>query len=327
MKLDVLTVGTATRDVFLISKDFAAYEQDDENYLVLPGATKIDLPDIANDIGGGAPNAAVTFARTGLKTGCLAKVGVDGPGREIETTIENEGIKSLLVKDRSHQTGLSVILKGPNGEDTMFIHRGAGYEYKPKDFDFAKIRAHWVYITSLGGDLMMLNRVVNWAAREGIRIAVNPGALEIAKPQRLLRILRKVDVVLMNHTEAAQLFGTRDQDQIFQKARAKGLHTVVVTDSKHGAHMLDGSYIYSSGIYRDVAVVDRTGAGYAYGAGLIAAIAHGRSIQQAMSYAAANATSVISYLGARVGILANMDVDIMKVSIRVFHEEDHEASH
>lgn len=327
MKYDVLTVGTATRDVFLISKDFAAYEEADQPILIIPAATKIDMPDIANDIGGGAPNAAVTFARVGLKTACLSKIGVDSSGREVENLVEKEGIKSLLVKDKSHQTGLSVILKGPNGEDTMFIHRGAGYEYRPKDFALEGLHAGWMYITSLGGDLMALTRLVKWGVKEGVRMAVNPGALEIAKGRRLLRILKQVDVVLLNRHEAESLFGQTDTEAIFQSARAAGLHTVVVTNSDKGADILDGSYMYSTGVYKPVAVVDRTGAGYAYGAGLIAAIAKGRSMQQAMSFAAANATSVISYLGARVGILSNMDVDIMKVTIRVFHEEDHDTSH
>jgi sugar/nucleoside kinase (ribokinase family) len=168
---------------------------------------------------------------------------------------------------------------------------------------------------------------VKWGVNEGVRMAVNPGALEIAKGRRLLRILKQVDVVLLNRHEAESLFGQTDTEAIFQSARAAGLHTVVVTNSDKGADILDGSYMYSTGVYKPVAVVDRTGAGYAYGAGLIAAIAKGRSMQQAMSFAAANATSVISYLGARVGILSNMDVDIMKVTIRVFHEEDHDTSH
>jgi hypothetical protein len=41
-------------------------------------------------------------------------------------------------------------------------------------------------------------------------------------------------------------------------------------------------------------------------------------MQEAMSFAAANATSVISYIGAKVGILRSVDVDIMNIDISVF---------
>ncbi len=320
-KFDVVVVGTATRDVYLISKDFAAFDSNGEPIIVIPANTKIDMPDIASDIGGGAPNAAVTFARTGLKAACMAKVGVDGSGKETEAVLEKECITSLLVSDKSHQTGLSLVLKGPNGEDTMFVHRGAGYEYNAKDFDLTKITTKWLYITSLGGDLTVLNRLVKWAQAHDVRVAVNPGPLELAKPKRLVNILRQVDVVIMNRREAEGLFEVESIDTMLVVARGEGLHTVVITDSQNGATVLDGSYVYSSGIYKKAAVVDRSGAGYAYGSGLIAAIIQGKTMQQAMSFAAANATSVISYLGARIGILSNTDVDIMKVDISVFHEK------
>lgn len=320
-KFDVVVVGTATRDVYLISKDFAAYETDGETLIALPANTKIDMPDIASDIGGGAPNAAVTFARVGLKTACMAKVGADASGREVELTLKKDKIASLILKDKCHQTGLTLVLKGPNGEDTMFIHRGAGYEYRPKDFDMGRIQAKWLYITSLGGDLLVLNRLVKWAQTRGVRVAVNPGSLELAKPKRLVSILKRVDVVLVNRHEAEDFFGGTDISAMLKSARASGLHTVVITDSQAGAAILDGNYLYQTGIYKKVTVVDRSGAGYAYGSGLIAAIIQGKTMQEAMSFAAANATSVISYLGARVGILSGTDVDIMKVNISVFHEK------
>lgn len=318
-KFDVVVVGTATRDVYLISKDFAAYDSNGEPVIIIPANTKIDMPDIASDIGGGAPNAAVTFARTGFKTACMAKVGVDGSGKETEAVLEKERISSLLIKEKSHQTGLSLVLKGPNGEDTMFVHRGAGYEYRTKDFDLTKIKTKWLYVTSLGGDLSVLSRLIRWAEAHDVRVAVNPGPLELAKPKRLLAILKRADVVIVNMREAELLFDVETIDDMLVVGRAAGLHTIVITDSQNGATVLDGSYVYSAGIYKKVAVVDRSGAGYAYGSGLIAAIMQGKTMQQAMSFAAANATSVISYLGSRVGILSSTDVDIMKVDISVFH--------
>lgn len=318
-KFDVVVVGTVTRDVYLVSKDFAAYDSNGESVLIIPANTKIDMPDIASDIGGGAPNTAVTFARTGLKVACMAKVGVDGFGKEAEAVLEKENITPLLTKDKGHQTGLSLVLKGPNGEDTTFVHRGAGYEYRSKDFDLTKIKTKWLYITSLGGDLMVLNRLLKWAEAHDVRIVVNPGVLELAKPKRLLTILRRADVVILNRHEAELLFDTELVDEMLTVGRSAGLHTIVITDSQNGAVVLDGSYQYQTGVYKKSTVVDRSGAGYAYGSGLIAAIMRGKTMQQAMSFAAANATSVISYLGSRVGILSSTDVDIMKVDISVFH--------
>ncbi len=321
---DIISVGSVSRDVFLIARDFAAQHSHNEEFLILSANTKLDVPDIANDIGGGATNSAVSFARTGLKAACLAKVGMDGPGHEIEHGLTKEKVTSLLVKDRSHQTGLSVVLKGPSGEDTILTHRGAGYEYSNKDFQLDDLKAEWLYITSLAGNMTLLSRLVKWANLQGIRIAFNPGRLEIDRTARLVRLGKQIDVMIMNHQEAEQLFGQSDMEECLKAARRAGWHTLVITDASKGAWVLDGSYVYRTGLYKDVRVIDRTGAGDAYGAGFIAAIAKGRSIQQAMSFGAANASSVISYIGATTGILRSLDVDIMKVHISVFESADKE---
>ncbi len=315
---DVITVGAATLDTFLLAKDFSSYTEGHEEYLIVPASTKIDIPDIATETGGGATNTAATFCRAGLRTACMAKVGLDGPGREVERYLEKEKITSLLVIDRSHQTGVSVVLKGKNGEDTILTHRGAGYEYRKSDFSLVGQQSKWLYITSLAGDLGLLARLLKWANEQGVRVAVNPGSLEIAKRTRLVRLLKQADVVVLNSDEMKSLLNVPDVPTGLEEARRALWHTVVVTDSKDGSWVLDGSYLYHAGISKKVKVIDRTGAGDAYGAGLIASIIRGQSMQEAMSFAAANATSVISYIGAKVGILRSVDVDIMNIDISVF---------
>lgn len=326
---DVITVGSATRDTFLISRDFAARLLDDQPVVVLPASAKLDVVDIANDTGGGATNAAVCFARVGLKVGCMAKIGVDSSGREVEHSLEKEGVENLLVKDKTHQTGISVVLKGPDGEDTILTHRGAGYEYSSRDFTMTGKTANWLYITSLGGDIALLSRLVKWANLEGIKVAVNPGRREIDKGTKLRRILKQVDVVIMNRAEAMRLFRSEEPRDCLRSGRESGWHTIIMTDAGQGSWVLDGSYIYRAGVYKDTKVIDRTGAGHAFGAGFISAIAKGKSLEQAISFASANATSVISYIGAKTGILRSVNADIMKIDISVFEnrEEFHDASH
>lgn len=322
--LDVLTVGGAVNDIFLVSNDFAPTIHDRQPFLQLPAAVKLDVPDIGNDVGGGAMNAAVTFARTGSKVGCLAKVGADGAAEQIRHALDAEGIENRLLVDKTHQTGVTVVLKGPNGEDSMLTHRGAGYEYTKTFVEQAAVDCAWFYISSLAGSIDTLQQVVRQAALQGSRIAANPGNLEIGKRARLLRILKQVDVVILNQDEAERLFQTTGVKRCMKAARRAGWHTVVITEGARGSWVLDGSYLYHAPLYKRVSVVDRTGAGDAYGAGLIAAIARGKSMQEAMSFASANATSVIGYLGARAGVLRNLEVDMMDISISIF-EGDSEA--
>ena len=89
MGLDVITIGTATRDAFLKSREFkriSTPEYESGEGLCLPSGAKIEIDDIVFSTGGGATNAAVTFARQGYHTACICKIGDDVSGREV---IEN----------------------------------------------------------------------------------------------------------------------------------------------------------------------------------------------------------------------------------------------
>src|SRR5438128_1388556 len=84
---DVVTIGAATQDVFLQSSSFEEVRNPyapDGLDACLPLGSKINLHDITLASGGGASNAAVAFARFGLKTACVTRVGTDGAGDTIQ---------------------------------------------------------------------------------------------------------------------------------------------------------------------------------------------------------------------------------------------------
>ncbi len=56
-------------------------------------------------------------------------------------------------------------------------------------------------------------------------------------------------------------------------------------------------------MYEDVKVIDRTGAGDAFGSGFLAMWAQGKSLKDSIIYASANSTSVVTKIGAKTAIL------------------------
>ena len=78
MEFDVITIGSATRDVFL--GDFGAKKIKSSDFstgeaLELGLGSKFEVKKIVLTTGGGATNAAVTFARQGFKTACIGFAG------------------------------------------------------------------------------------------------------------------------------------------------------------------------------------------------------------------------------------------------------------
>ena len=70
--LDIITVGSATLDVFLRSSDFKIGKRGREK-LVLEGG-KVEVEEVFFQSGGGATNTAVGFSRLGLKTAAVARL-------------------------------------------------------------------------------------------------------------------------------------------------------------------------------------------------------------------------------------------------------------
>ena len=56
-------------------------------------------------------------------------------------------------------------------------------------------------------------------------------------------------------------------------------------------------------MYEDVPVVDRTGAGDAFGSGFLSQWSQGKNLQESIVFASANSTSVVTKIGAKEGIL------------------------
>lgn len=314
MSYQVVTIGAATQDVFLISKNFRPFRYQGGLFNMLEYGSKIDVSDIVYDTGGGATNSAVTFARQGLQAACITKIGIDAAGREVLRALKREGINTdHVIKNTTHHTGFSALLKPYTGDRTVLVHRGASFDYNKKDLNLSKLNAKWFYITSLGGNLPILRLIVDFAHRQGIYVAYNPGSLEIKKGKRLLPLLKKCQVVQMNMDEAGTLTGHEDPHRIMGTLQRAGLHTVLVTAGPRGSYCLYNSRLYHSGLYKKVRIVDRTGAGDAYGSGFVASLIRGKTIEDSMAFAAANSTSVISYIGAKTGILRTHDVRPMKI--------------
>src|SRR3989339_1496172 len=77
---DVVTIGSATQDVFLVSDEIELVKSKRFRTGVaecVSLGSKIEVDKLFISSGGGATNAAATFASLGFRTACLAKVGED----------------------------------------------------------------------------------------------------------------------------------------------------------------------------------------------------------------------------------------------------------
>lgn len=311
MRYDVITIGSATRDVFMRSRHIRivkdpTFSTGEAECFAL--GSKIDIEEIVFETGGGATNTAVSFARQGLKTAFVGRIGhADVRGKEVLRAIAKEGVDtSLVVNDKRAMTAYSVILLTARGERTVLVYRGASAKFRAKELPLSRMHARWLYLTALGGNASVIGAVFRHAERTAANVAWNPGAAELAWGyKKLLPLLRRTAVLFLNREEASSLLGVNyAHDRLVFKRLCFALPgLVVITEGTKGAVVCDNRRKYVSSTHR-LSVVDTTGSGDAFGSGFLGWYIRTRgNIKQSLQFATANAESVLQHIGAKAGLL------------------------
>lgn len=303
----ILSIGAAVQDVFLSGEVFKPHKDEDGKLVEeFSLGAKLDVEGITFSTGGGATNGSVTFARQGLKAIFMGKIGRDPAGEAVLADLKREGVDvSRVSYDDDLATGYSALLLAPSGERTILTYRGASNHFEKSDFKIKDVKADWVFITSLAGEMEVLEMIINHAKNNHMKIALIPGKGELKNADKLREIVKQTDIFSANVQETAQLVAGDDMRSLAWAAAELSGGIAVVTDGPKGVAASDGSHVCSAGMYEDVPVIDRTGAGDAFASGFTAAIAQGKSIEDSIVVASANSTSVVSKIGAKAGILTN----------------------
>ena len=137
--------------------------------------------------------------------------------------------------------------------------------------------------------------------------ALNPGNTQFELPKKVWQsVLKSIDILILNQEEAAMLTGVQfeKESEIFKKMKGMTKGIIVMTKGPAGLVVSDGKFKYSAGILKEKRMVDRTGAGDAFGSGFLSGfIKKNGDIPYAIQFGSANATGCIEEFGAKNGIL------------------------
>ncbi len=301
----ILTIGKTVQDVFLKSEEFDPHKEGKMVYTHLPLGLKMEVEDVTFSTGGNAGNVAVTLARQGLDVSYMWTLGHDPASETILRELDNEGINTSHVVQREHyQAGYSTILIATNGERTILNHRGVSTNSRGVDLNLDAIgKFDWVYPTSLAnGGIELLRKIVDHAEKHDTKVMLNPAGPELAEPEKLKALLESVEILCVNKEEMQKLVHGETMEELVHH----GLNlvpVVIVSDGPNGVVASDGKTIVKAGMYEDVKVLDRTGAGDAFASGFLSQWVQGKSLADSIVFASANSTSVVRYVGAKAGIL------------------------
>lgn len=322
----IVSLGAALQNIYLIDHDdlTSTMMGDSAIFGKIVAGGKYEIDKIKYEIGGGGINSAITFARNGHESILMANIARDEAGDTVISALDREGVDSSYVNNSVFRTtGTSVILLDSNrGERTILTYPGASKKFDNlKEDDLELIQPDWLHVTSVGGDIELLQKFFKKAHELGTKIMFNPGIKEFERGSELIVLLSEVDVLIVNKAEASLLVPGTLLTEIMYHLENYVPGIVIVTDGVMGgiAGKRSEKEYYRFGIYEDVKVQDVTGAGSAFSSGFLAAYANGKNFHDSLVFASANATSVVKSVGANGGILTgNEDLHMMPMQKLTF---------
>jgi ribokinase len=278
--------------------------------------------------GGSAANTALMIHRLGLPTSLLSCVGTDAWGDYSIRQLADEGIDPThIVRDPTEPTSLNVVAVTPDGERTMLAYRGASGQYSADALPVAALSTAQHLHVSGYALLSEPQRSAAFRAAEITRAGGGTVSLDVpvdpvtAVPETLCRFMALVDSVIVGSPEAQKLTGFSDDVRAIEAMAALGTSLVAIKQGADGSLLLrDGTMVHVP--THRVLVVDTTGAGDSYCAGLIAAELSGETDLAAIG-ALANCcgTAAVGTTGAGAHLPSRADV--LKVVQMLSREQQH----
>jgi ribokinase len=299
---DVISIGAATVDFLVKSEQFNL--DTGKQLLTIATSSKNEMSQSLISSGGGATNSAVAFSRLGLKSTCLSLLGTDPLSLYIVNDLKANNVDTtLLVQLNQESTDYSIILIASDGTRSIITNRGST-RLESTQINWDKlINTDWFYITSLEGNLELLEMLIGFANEHSIKISLNPGNRELADPGRLIPLLSHINFLLLNRTESETLVGSEiNQPNYWEKLLSFGAPIVAVTNGREGAYILTPTDKLFSPVI-NTKPVDETGAGDSFGSAFVSGLIHHLLPSDALFWGIKNSASVVASLGAKTGLL------------------------
>lgn len=262
-----------------------------------PGESILGSKYLSNP-GGKGSNQAVAAARLGADVTYVGRIGTDAFGDQAMLMWENEQIHTrYVVHDRKNATGVSLIYVAENGSDnTIACVPGANMALSRMDVDAAAeaVARADVVLAQLENPLETTAFALKLGRMSGARTVLNPAPAAPVLPE----LLASADFITPNQTELELLTGGpyNDPAAAARQLMADDRQTVIVTLSDKGALIVTRDTEEHIPAF-PVEVVDSTGAGDAFNAGLSVALAEGRDTVDAVRFANAVAALCVTRPG------------------------------
>ncbi len=258
--------------------------------------------------GGSAANTMAGIASLGGKAGFIGKVAQDQFGKIFAHDLNAIGVtyNTPPAAAGSAPTARSLVLVTPDGERTMNTFLGVSPELDNGAVDAALIESAGIvylegYLFDREEAKTAFRNAAQIAAKANTRVALtlSDGFCVGRHRAAFLQLIRDgVDVLFANEEEVLALYETTSFDDALSRVKADTKLAAITLGAKGSVILHDGgvTQIPVSSVDQ---VVDTTGAGDLYAAGILYGLAKGADMATCGKLGSIVAAEVISHIGAR----------------------------
>lgn len=265
--------------------------------------------------GGKGSNQAVAAHRAGANVTLVTKVGRDVFGKLATDFYTSEGMNTdYVLFDDEKETGVALIsVDEVSTQNQIVVIPAACAHITQEDIkkcrDLIENAAYILLQHEINSDAQY--EIISIAHDAGVKVILNPApACEVPE-----NILRKIDIVTPNETEAQALTGIEvktaaDAEKAAQVFFDKGVKNVVITMGTLGAFASDGK---NSELIPSIPIkaIDSTGAGDAFNGGFLMALSEGNDLFTALRYGNATGALSVTRLGTAPAMPMRAEIDAL----------------
>ncbi len=288
-KVDLVGVGLNATDTVIV---LPAYPE---------RGSKVEYRDVSVLPGGQVATTVVACQRWGMRTRYVGKLGEDDAAELHRREFARAGVETKLVTVAGAASPQSLILVDSGvdggGERTVLCRRDERLTLQPGDLDREWIvNARALHVD--GHDTAAATLAAQWARESGIPVIADldelyPGVEDL---------IENVDYLIVSRDFPGRLTGEMDLEKALRRMQSRfGCRLTAATLGEGGVMAWDGRRFHTTSAYC-VPVVDTTGAGDIFHAGVIHGLLQGWPLERQLDFACAAAALNCMEVGARGGI-------------------------
>ena len=309
----ILGIGNALTDILAVFPDDSMLKE----YHLPPGSMQhVDL-ETGDQIwsklkeygvkyvpGGSAANTITCTSIFGMPSCYIGKIGNDELGHLYKSTLEQFGVKTILLEGTKGSGRAMCFITGANAERTFADYMGAALELVPEDlkpeyfegYDYFHIEGYLVQNQDL------IRRAVQMAKDAGCKISIDMASYNVVESNEAIfhNLVDKYnDIVYANESEARAFTKKEPREALADLASSSEIAVVKVGK--------DGSMVQQGDEYHYIeawpaATIDATGAGDTYAAGFLYAHSLGMPLKVCGEVGSIIAAKVVEVVGTKIDV-------------------------